>query len=190
MNTISNQKQKLRQRLKQIRQDINEETRSSYNESIYRHFFSLPQVKLAKTLFCFISNGSEVETHPMINQLLNVGKSIVVPKITDRQSMIAVSFTDWKDVLPGRLGILSPSTSEPTHNKIDICITPGLGFSITGQRLGFGRGYYDMWFSNNRVATKIALSYECQLVENIPTNETDVAMNMIVTEKRIMTFDV
>ena len=186
MSTITNQKQKLRQRLKQARLEINEEDRCSYNGSIYRRFFSLAQVKSAKTLFCFISNGSEVETHPIINQLLNDGKSVVVPKIIDRQPMIAVSFSGWKDVLPGQLGILSPTSSEPAQNKIDICITPGLGFSITGQRLGFGRGYYDMWFSKNRVTTKIALSYECQLVENLPTNETDVAMNLIVTEERII----
>jgi len=46
---------------------------------------------------------------------------------------------------------------------------------------------YDKWFAQNQVSHKIALAYEAQLVEDIPVEDTDVPMEKIVTEQRVIT---
>jgi len=53
--------------------------------------------------------------------------------------------------------------------------------------MGFGRGYYDKWFAQNKVRHKIALAFELQLVDEIPVEDTDMPMEKIVTEKRVIT---
>ena len=71
-------------------------------------------------------------------------------------------------------------------SEVHVSITPGLGFTLTGHRMGFGRGYYDKWFVQNKVKHKIALAFEAQLVDEIPVEDNDVLMDKIVTEKRVI----
>ena len=70
--------------------------------------------------------------------------------------------------------------------KVDITITHGIGFTKKGGRLGYGRGYYDRWFSTNEVKTKIGISFEAQIVMNLPLEKTDINMDLIITEKEII----
>ena len=100
--------------------------------------------------------------------------------------MLAVPFDSWEALQPGQLGIPSPVATEPLATPVDVCITPGLGFSPTGGRLGYGRGYYDRWFASHPPLVKAALAYECQLLDNLPVDENDVPMDMIITEKRVI----
>ena len=100
--------------------------------------------------------------------------------------MIAVPFSGWDDLIPGELGILTPRGEDTISGNIDIAITPGLGFTRTGQRIGYGRGYYDQWFSGNSVAHKIALSFEAQILDSLPVTVTDIPVDIIVTEQEII----
>ena len=100
--------------------------------------------------------------------------------------MIAVRFTGWEKLRVGQLGILWPESDSEWQSRVDMCITPGLGFTPDGKRIGFGKGYYDKWFATHPHTTKTALCYECQVVDDIPTTETDVAMDQIITEKRLI----
>jgi 5-formyltetrahydrofolate cyclo-ligase len=100
--------------------------------------------------------------------------------------MVAGSFSSWGDLVPGELGILTPANSQSCSGPFDVALTPGLGFTLSGHRMGFGRGYYDKWFAQNRVNHRIALAYEVQLVDEIPVEDTDVPMEKIVTEQRII----
>ncbi|MCG8379698.1 MAG: 5-formyltetrahydrofolate cyclo-ligase, partial [Proteobacteria bacterium] len=87
---------------------------------------------------------------------------------------------------PDNLGIPTPKSDQVATNPIDIAITPGLGFTTTGKRLGYGRGYYDRWFEHNVAKTKVGLAFEAQIVDTLPTETTDVLLDIIVTEKRII----
>jgi len=180
MGPIIEQKIELRNRLKLLRSVQNKAQRQCYDQSIYIKTLSLSEIISAQTIFCFLSYGTEVDTHSLINTLQTQGKTVVVPKIINSQQMIAILFNSWEQLEPGHLGILTPTTSEPYHENIDVCITPGLGFSLCGHRLGFGRGYYDKWFFKNTVKHKIALAYECQIVADIPSDQHDINMGMIM----------
>ncbi len=186
MNSIIEHKAQCRLRLKHARASLSDQQRRQFDQAITAKLLAQAEIHAASTLFCFISSGTEVATHELIRILQGQGKTIAVPKIINSQQMIAVQLGAWDDLEPAELGILTPNASDPVQENIDVCITPGLGFSPSGQRLGFGRGYYDKWFSTNTVKHKIAICYTCQLLESIPTEETDCLVDMIVMEDRIV----
>ena len=175
-----------RKRLRKVRDELGVNKRHSYDIAIRRRLLALPQVGDASVIFIFISHGSEVDTRQCLEELSQQGKTIAVPRILDKQTMIAAAFESWESLRPEQMGILAPQSREPVAEPIDVCITPGVGFSPTGGRLGYGRGYYDRWFSSRPHLFKVALAYECQILDDLPRDETDVLVDMIITEKRII----
>ncbi len=185
-NEISQQKAESRKMLKTARANIPEATRRAYSNSITEQVVKLDEVISARIIFIFISYATEVHTHELIKALLAAGKILAVPKIIKSETMQAETFESWEDLHFGELGILTPTRSNPCAGPFDVALTPGLGFTLSGHRMGFGRGYYDKWFSQNAVKHKIALAFEAQLLETIPVEDTDVPMDKIVTEKRVI----
>ena len=180
-------KQQLRQQLLQARHDIPDHERQAKSNMIRERLLGLPDVINAATIFCFISFADEVDTHALIRRLQQQGKIIVVPKTLPGGKMAAILLKSWDSLETDSFGILVPGSSEPYPSGIDTCLTPGVGFSPTGQRLGYGRGYYDNWFAEHRVGCKIGIGYDCQVRQHIPVDETDVTLDKIVTETAIYT---
>ena len=144
------------------------------------------QVEPAGIVFCYVSTAVEVNTRVIIDRLRKLGKTVLIPRIIDRERMIAVRFDGWDKLQAGQLGILTPESDSEWQSPIDLCITPGLGFTPEGKRIGFGKGYYDKWFAAHPHTARTALCYECQIVDDIPTTDTDVQVEKIITERRVI----
>ncbi len=183
---LTEKKQSLRKILKKQRAAIPLQDRTAYSQVICKKISLLAEIQSAQTIFIYISYASEVETHELITLLLAQGKTLAVPKILKKDEMIAVKLLNMDELVPAELGILTPASAEPLLIDYDICLTPGLGFTETGKRIGFGAGYYDRWFTKNQVKSKIALAFEEQISEDIPTDKYDQLVDKIVTEERII----
>lgn len=183
---MTEQKAEIRARLKQIRSAISAEDRQIFSQSITGKILDLEEIRRSQHIFTYISCDGEVGTHDLINELLKLGKRIAVPKIIHSDHMEAVAFNDWDELETGQLGILTPKSCEPAAGNFDVVITPGLGFTTEGFRIGYGRGYYDKWFATHQVQQKIAVTFDAQILESLPVTEFDVPVNMIVTESRII----
>ena len=83
------------------------------------------------------------------------------------------------------------------ENKRILVLVPGVAFDVTGNRMGYGGGYYDRFLmdiddSLNSVSrdetlvTKAGVGYDYQIVDEIPVEKYDVRMDMIVSEARII----
>lgn len=188
MTAISQAKQRLRTELKKRRAGLPESQRQQEETAILTTLLAEEALLNAHRVFCFISHGDEVDTHGLINELLRQGKRIVVPKILPG-GMIAVPFSDWSDLEPGQLGIPTPVSSRECRDRIDACITPGLAFTESGKRLGYGRGYYDHWFAGHPVEHRIGIAYDCQVVDELPADERDVPVTLLVTGSRRIVID-
>lgn len=184
-NKLADQKVAIRNQLKQIRASIPVPARQAYSEKIFNTLIGMEEIIHANSIFIYISYGNEVDTHHLLKYFLEQGKSIAVPKILATKIMIAAPFSGWNTLIPGELGILTPAGEEPFKGDIDIVITPGLGFTRTGNRIGYGRGYYDKWFARNSVNHKIAVTFEAQIINSLPVTVTDVPVDIIVTEQRV-----
>ena len=95
-----------------------------------------------------------------------------------------------KDLLPGRYGILEPQgsgcLSEQDLRGLVVFI-PAVLLDQTGNRLGRGRGWYDRALTSlGKGVVRIALAYEFQLIEEVPTDKWDCSVDFIVTEDRVI----
>jgi len=177
-------KDQIRWLLKQKRAGLSPDMRHEYSRCVIEKILSLPEVDNADSIFAYLSFGSELETHELISALLKSGKQIAIPKIINKEFMIAVAFTGRDKLEKAELGILAPMTSEPLDISFDVIITPGLGFTVSGHRIGYGAGYYDRWFDKNPAGIRIAPAFEVQLVDALPTDKYDRPVHRILTEQR------
>lgn len=69
-------------------------------------------------------------------------------------------------------------------DKIDVVIVPGVAFDKEGNRMGYGRGYYDR-FLQDISAVRVGVCHSFQVIESVPCEEHDVKMDIIVTESGI-----
>jgi 5-formyltetrahydrofolate cyclo-ligase len=185
-DNIKIEKNEFRKRLSSLRSSIDATVKTEFDRRIQERVLDLPCVKEAESIFCFLSFGSEVATHELIKGLLACGKRLTVPRILRGQGIHAIPLLKWEDLHPGEWGILTPVAGWKADFAIDLCITPGLGFTTRGDRLGFGRGYYDQWFRENPACYRLAIAYECQVQTYIPTTGRDVRINAIATEQRLI----
>lgn len=138
-----------------------------------------------RTVFCYLSTPGEVSTTRIIDTLFELGCTVAVPFLVNRANMLASRITDWNGLAPGRLGILAPTTPAPVATPIDCVLVPGLAFSLTGARLGFGAGYYDRWLAAHPNAKRIGLCFEYQVDERTPREAHDEPLDYLITERRI-----
>ena len=183
---LHEQKCQLRIELKQRRSEIDVTALAEMSQQIQHNLQKIDVFNQAKSIFCYISYQNEVDTHALIALFLQQNLSLAVPKIIGKEEMIAVQFMSWDKLEPDNMGILTPDSNEVALGPFDIAITPGLGFTTNGGRLGYGRGYYDRWFANYEVKTKIGVAFEVQVVEELPLDKTDMPLDMLVTEARII----
>lgn len=84
-----------------------------------------------------------------------------------------------------RIGFLQPHPSAPLVDPgdIDVLLLPGLAFSISGQRLGRGSGYFDELLSRTpRSLPRVGVAPEAVIVDELPTEPHDIAVDHLVTE--------
>ncbi len=144
--------------------------------------------KNAKTVFVFLSFGSEIDTSLIVKTCFEQGKKVCVPVCKKNCLMDAVSIENLDDMVYNNYGILEPKDLLQTVDKqdIDVIIVPGSVFDRELNRMGYGKGYYDRYFVGTK-AKRVALAFDIQVQnKTIPVGEHDVKMHCIVTENQIL----
>ncbi|MBX7461499.1 5-formyltetrahydrofolate cyclo-ligase [Qipengyuania huizhouensis] len=119
---------------------------------------------------------------------LDRGHEIALPRFASRNA--AMEFArfsdpyDEEDLEVGPFGLLQPFADAPVLIP-DVLFVPLIGFSGSGNRLGQGGGHYDRWLADHPEATPIGLAWDCQLVEDLPTEDHDQPLRAVVTPTRI-----
>jgi 5-formyltetrahydrofolate cyclo-ligase len=111
-----------------------------------------------------------------------MGKDVLLPKIVGNELEFR-KIKDLNSLEKGVFDIMEPKDICEKSDKIDVVIVPTVGISPDGNRLGYGHGYYDRFLAKTN-AVSIALTYEKQIVKSVPSDQSDVKMNWIVTEDR------
>lgn len=120
-----------------------------------------------------------------------MGKRVILPKVnvTDWRLML-YEIKNIKELEKGYMDIPEPHVAEDrlrNIDDIDIFIIPGVAFDESGNRLGYSSGLYDKLLGNFKKSIPIvALAYEEQIVEKIFSEQHDVKVHKIITEKRII----
>jgi len=177
---------------KQLKQRRNQEPMQSIDfksKEIQQKISLNPQFIKSQNILCYISYGHEVSTHAFIQTYLHSEKHIMVPITKIRSRSLEISLlSSWQDLQSGPYGILEPIREKRMlidPKEIDLILVPGVGFDEQGHRLGHGGGYYD-WLLSKTQAYRMGLSFEFQMVTNIPIEPHDQLLNCIITEKRVI----
>ena len=177
-------KQELRKRINQLIKE-NSENLGKWSEEICQKIICSELFKNAPVLLAFEPLPDEPDIRPVIQAALNANKKVFLPKIKpDSCFMDFFPFTENTKIEPGSFGILEPQENENALCLSDLytslVLVPGRAFCIDGTRLGRGKGFYDRYFQNKSVKTILAgVCFPCQLVESLPSTETDVPMDII-----------
>lgn len=185
-SSVIARKKSLRREIELQRSQLTPNQVRKASQQVIFNLKTIRQFQKAKSLFIYISKDNEINTHGLINDLLKKEKTVIVPKIISKNKMIPVRIKSLKSLKRNYYGILEPDSLQEYDKKIDVCITPGIAFSKNLERLGLGRGFYDQYFSNNPRIFSIALAYNFQIVDKLPTTSNDQRVDVIVTQKEII----
>jgi len=140
----------------------------------------------AQLVMGFLPMPDELDTRPILADLLAAGKRVYVPRTFVRERrMIPVRLTDLGKLRRGEYDILEPDTDETcAADAVDFLIVPGRGFDRSGNRLGRGAGFYDEFMAQPGFhAIRCAVAFACQVLPEIPHNENDLPVDILVTEE-------
>jgi 5-formyltetrahydrofolate cyclo-ligase len=179
-------KQELRQRLRRERRAFPNELRLEFSEEIAKRLLASRQYRECEVLLVFVSTRVEVETDLIIRTALADGKTVGTPKCESVGNIMHFyRINGMDDLESGAFGISEPKLSCPKIEDFSqaLCILPGLAFSQDGHRIGFGRGFYDRFLSGYSGST-CGICFDEFLLEEIPTEDCDIAADMIVTQSK------
>ena len=190
MEHIAAQKKRLRSQLRRQRKQLDPVFLLGESAALCEKLLVLPELERAKTVFCYVSYGGEVETHRLIRQLLAKGKRVVVPRCRENGTMDCVPIKDLSELCASTMGILEPAEDAPAIDWKDVAfaIVPAVACGEDGSRLGQGGGYYDR-FLEQANCSFAALCLDAFLLPSVPTEEHDRRMMMIVTQSRLLRFE-
>jgi len=170
--------------LKQLR-ELSASKKKQYELRMLNFLQSWEFFKEANIIHIFLSISDEPETSQIIEFGWKSGKQIGVPCVLpDTPELFHSQLNSFEDLRPGALGVLEPFPDQRiamTPENFDLIIVPGVAFDRLGGRLGYGKGYYDRFLVHTR-AFRLALAFDFQLLESVPTETHDMPMDGILTE--------
>ena len=137
---------------------------------------------LDKRVFVYLSFSSEAPTDKLIEVLLERDWQVYCPRV-DGKKMVAVEYGE--DLSLSAFGIREP-LGLAYDGGVDVAIVPMLAVDEQGRRLGYGGGYYDRFLDEHSETLRIAYGFDFQIVRQVPTEDHDIIMDGIVTDKRIV----
>lgn len=176
-----------------LRAALTMEERVLKSRKIHSFITELSKFQESKTIMSFLNFGDEVDTTPLAESILESGKRLILPRCASHGVLIPAEIHDLKeDIEPGRWGIREPKKEGiiPVDPEgIDLVIVPGAAFDRQGNRLGYGGGFYDRFFTRLRPETpKIALAFACQILPEIPLEPYDLKVDALATEEGVIWF--
>ncbi len=132
----------------------------------------------------FWAMPGEIDTLPLLEALHARGHTVLLPETPPRGNPLI--FRQW---LPGMTMVRERfGTHRPTGEigRPDVLFIPLVAFDRTGQRLGYGGGYYDRTLALLPGARAIGCAFAAQELDAVPTGDYDARLDAVVTERGVI----
>lgn len=189
LHQASEQKAAIRREALDRRDAIPRPVRAVKDSAIKERLFGLEEFMAAERLLLYSAFRTEVATEVMIEESIAMGKKVLLPKVDQEAKALSKHVINGLDELaPGYMGIPEPTSGERLKvEDIHLIVVPGVAFDRNGRRIGYGGGYYDRLLSRIKGQRLIvALAYEEQVFDELPHEEHDVRMDIIITDRRVI----
>lgn len=184
-NVNDEEKKRLRTHYLKLRKNMPSGERQPRDEAIFKNAAGFLDSLRASTVFSYVSVLGEVDTHRLIRRTLQNGGQVICPS-PDIRALPEHGFCEVSGISEAgmpELVALNPDARIP----IDAAIVPGVVWDRQGFRVGFGGGYFDRLLEKLGASLpRIGLSYECQLVDQVPRDPWDQAVHILITERQLI----
>lgn len=166
-----------------------------------------PLFQSAREIYCYASFRGEVETGRLMEEAWKSGKRVALPRVRDKGQMDFYYIDSLLELSCGYQGILEPAKdtsrialpgakrpsgkagrrnnaqADSAKSAETLIILPGAAFDREGNRLGYGKGFYDRYLRAHPGCGRIGLAYSVQCMEKIPADPHDFCVEAVITEK-------
>ncbi len=148
----------------------------------------------AGAVMVYAGMGAEVTVDALAHAALASGKRVFAPRLDwPSRTMDAAEVRAWDQGPEGladtERGIRQPARGarRAAEGEVELIIVPGLAFDAECGRLGRGGGFYDRFLGGiGRGAALVGIALEEQIVERVPREAWDIAMDVVVTDARVI----
>ena len=145
---------------------------------------ALPAFKNADRILVYADYNHEVVTEYLIKEAWKAGKEVAVPKVVGKD-MVFYRLTDFSQLEPGYFGIPEPVRGEIVKWEDALMVMPGVAFDPENNRVGYGGGFYDRFLEKHPDITRLAVAFDFQILDLVPTEPTDICPQIIVTQSKV-----
>lgn len=177
----------LRLEIRAQRRDLDEVWVKAQSVRACRRVFDLPEFRAAGAVGAYLSMRGEVDTGEVVARCRADGKRLCVPAWCEETGQYELAWLEaGQRIVQARWHVPEPADPEwiAEDARVDVILVPGVAFDTTGARLGHGGGHYDNLLRRARVGIRVGLAFEFQVLYRVPATETDVGMDVIVTNER------
>lgn len=182
-------KRELRKIMKAQRREVPPEVRNSYSAALCERLLERKDVQCAisaKGVFAvYLASKDEIDLSLLNEKLWEVDCKVVVPAWRDGTYRL-VPYSPETELVPGPMGILEPEpegegAETVAEDDVSVWIVPGLAFSRSGARLGYGGGWYDRFLAkSNPLSVSLGVAYPFQIVADLPLEPHDLPLADVV----------
>jgi 5-formyltetrahydrofolate cyclo-ligase len=177
----------LRKQIRGALETIPRAARAPLSAQICARLRDLPAWKNAASVLLFAPMPAEPDIWPLLAEALGAGKIAALPRYHPAGKHYAACRVQnvRNEIAPGAFGIREPAArcAEIPLDCLDLILVPGVAFDWHGRRLGRGKGFYDRLLAGAR-GVKCGITFDEQVVNEVPAGPSDVRMNFILTPAR------
>jgi len=185
---INPDKAALRQQALARRDALPAAARSAAAEAIAARPFPVP-VDAGMIVSGFFPIRSEINPLPLMRRLAAAGASLALPVVAGRGKPLMLRAYKFGDPLEsGQWGIREPGPEAPEVIP-DVMLVPLAAFDRSGQRIGYGAGYYDMTITRARSlksVTAVGIAFAAQEIAEVPATPRDARLDLVLTEREVI----
>jgi 5-formyltetrahydrofolate cyclo-ligase len=181
----------LRQRARALRKSIPRDAIAARSARIVARLEALGCVVAARAVALFwpIEARNEVDLRDLDALLRARNKTIAYPAIDPETRVMTFRVVNdpERELEERGLGFREPDASAHEATALDVIVVPALQLDARGHRIGYGAGFYDRALPRFAPpAIKVGVAFDFQLIAEVPVTDGDVALDLVVTDDRIL----
>lgn len=174
---VVDQKKELRKMIASWSNSFPVELKRKQEQEVFAILERIPQFVSANRIGCYWSMNSEFNTHSFVEKWSS-SKNIYLPRIENNEIAFG-KFDGSASLVKGNLAAMEPTGETIDVTKLDLLIVPGMGFTIRGERIGRGGGFYDRLLRMHNCYS-VALCYDFQMITELPLEEHDERVDLVL----------
>jgi len=186
INTMQQEKQKLRKRMRQKLQLMTEVQRQQASGAMWHLLRASPVWSKTSRILAFVPLTEEP---PLLDFLFSCGREVAAPAVSST-GLIYSLVQSRRDLEPrpldaaGARVLLEPMAHCPRVFPAagDLALVPGLAFTTAGTRLGRGGGFYDRFLADFP-GVSVGVCFSTQIVPELPREPHDQVVRMVCSEE-------